>query len=213
MIAIVIGANGATGTALLELLVKDNYFSKIITFSRKKPLINNVKILVNIVDFDSIELWKDKIVGDVIFSALGTTKKDAGSKEAQYKVDFTYQYNIALSAARNNVKKMLLVSSIGADENSKFFYPKIKGELEKAIAEMPFYNIFIFQPPVLVRQKEKIRNGEKIFIKIINALNNFGLLQSQKPMPVHFLAKKMICFSKQDNKGKALTLSPKDIFN
>ena len=58
--------------------------------------------------------------------ALGTTKKDAGSKEAQYKVDFTYQYNFALSAAENKVKKILLVSSVGANDKSNFFYPKIR---------------------------------------------------------------------------------------
>ena len=126
MIAIVIGATGATGTALLEQLIIDNLFSKIIVFSRTKPLISSDKIIVNIVDFEKIELWKDKIIGDVLFSALGTTKKDAGSKEAQYKVDFTYQYNFALSAAENKVKKILLVSSVGANDKSNFFYPKIR---------------------------------------------------------------------------------------
>tara|TARA_B100001121_G_C18612517_1_gene585139 strand:- start:83 stop:724 length:642 start_codon:yes stop_codon:yes gene_type:complete len=213
LIAIVIGATGATGTALLEQLIIDNLFSKIIVFSRTKPLISSDKIIVNIVDFEKIELWKDKIIGDVLFSALGTTKKDAGSKEAQYKVDFTYQYNFALSAAENKVKKILLVSSFGANDKSNFFYPKIKGELETAVAKMSFNNIVIFQPPVLIRQEEKIRIGEKIIIKIINALNKIGFLASQKPMSVHFLAKKMIYFSKQVHQKKILTLSPKDIFN
>jgi len=213
LIAIVIGATGATGTALLEQLIIDNLFSKIIVFSRTKPLISSDKIIVNIVDFEKIELWKHKIIGDVIFSALGTTKKDAGSKEAQYKVDFTYQYKIAISAAENKVRKILLVSSIGANKNSIFFYPKIKGELEIEVKKLSFEGIYIFQPPLLIRQKEKIRLNEKVLILLFRVLNKLGILLSQRPMDITILAKKMVLISKKESKQKYITYLPRDIFN
>ncbi len=213
MIAIVIGATGATGTALLEQLIKDDLYVKIIVFSRAYPIINSHKITVNIVDFEKIELWKHKIIGDVIFSALGTTKKDAGSKEAQYKVDFTYQYKIAISAAENKVRKMLLVSSIGANKNSIFFYPKIKGELEAEVKKLSFEGIYIFQPPLLIRQKEKIRLNEKVLILLFRVLNKLGILLSQRPMDITILAKKMVSISKIESKQKYITYLPRDIFN
>jgi len=213
LIAIVIGATGATGTALLEQLIKDDLYVKIIVFSRAYPIINSHKITVNIVDFEKIELWKHKIIGDVIFSALGTTKKDAGSKEAQYKVDFTYQYKIAISAAENKVRKMLLVSSIGANKNSIFFYPKIKGELEAEVKKLSFEGIYIFQPPLLIRQKEKIRLNEKVLILLFRVLNKLGILLSQRPMDITILAKKMVSISKIESKQKYITYLPRDIFN
>jgi len=213
LIAIVIGATGATGTALLEQLIKDDLYVKIIVFSRTYPIINSHKITVNIVDFEKIELWKHKIIGDVIFSALGTTKKDAGSKEAQYKVDFTYQYKIAISAAENKVRKILLVSSIGANKNSIFFYPKIKGELEAEVKKLSFEGIYIFQPPLLIRQKEKIRLNEKVLILLFRVLNKLGILLSQRPMDITILAKKMVSISKIESKQKYITYLPRDIFN
>ena len=211
--AIIIGATGATGTAILSKLIKDNDFKKIIVFTRKPPLIKNVKLVVNIVDFDQIESWKSEIKGDVLFSAMGTTLKDAGSKENQYKVDFTYQFSIAKAASENNVKKLLLISSVGANYQSNFFYPRIKGELEKAVKELDFEHLSIFQPPVLVRQNDKIRSGEKVLIKVFKALNMLGLLVSQKPMEVDILANKMISTSKKESQQKQNTYLPKDIFS
>ena len=84
------------------------------------------------------------MTGDVLFSALGTTKKDAGSKDSQYKVDFTYQFNVAKIAAKNRVKHLVLVSSVGANSKSLFFYPKIKGQLEDEVKKLAFDKIHMF---------------------------------------------------------------------
>ena len=211
--AIIIGATGATGTAILSQLIEDPYFKRIIIFTRKKPLIQHEKLISHIVDFSHIEKWKSKIKGDILFSTMGTTLKDAGNKENQYRVDFSYQFNFAKAAAENNVKKLVLVSSIGANSQSNFFYPRIKGELEEAVKNLDFQHLSIFQPPVLIRQNEKIRSGEKVLISIFKALNKMGLLLSQRPMEVEILAKKMIAVSKEEIQQKQNTYLPKDIFN
>ena len=213
MIAIIIGATGATGTALLKQLIIDDIFKKIIVFTRNPIKITSNKIEENLVDFNNIEKWSGLIKGDIIFSALGTTKKEAGGKDAQYLVDFTYQYNIARAGAENKVQKYLLVSSIGANSDSKFFYPKIKGKLEDAVKKLNFQNIHVLQPPVLIRQKDKIRSGEKSFINVLNKLNKLGIMLSQKPMDVNILASKMIDLSKRDIQEKISTHSAKNIFN
>ena len=213
MIAIIIGATGATGTALLEQLIIDDAFKKVIVFTRTPHKITHNKVQENLVDFNNIEKWSKLIKGDVLFSAMGTTKKDAGSKSAQYLVDFTYQYNFARAGAENEVQKYLLVSSVGANSSSKFFYPKIKGELENAVKKLTFNNIHVFQPPVLIRQKDKIRGGEKSFISIISKLNKLGIFLSQKPMDVNILAAKMIDLSKKDVEQRISNHSAKNIFN
>ena len=190
--AIVIGATGATGSALVTQLLEDSRFKSVVVFSRRALSITHAKLTCHIVDFDNPQLWADLVKGDVLFSALATTLKQAGSQKEQYKIDYTYQYQTAETAAANGVESYVLVSAVGANENSMLFYPRIKGQLDKAAGALPFKQIHIFRPGFLLRQPDKIRLMEKIGIAIVNGLNNIGLLKSQKPLPVEVLAQKMI---------------------
>ena len=203
--ALVIGATGATGQEIVSQLLGDDSFNSVSIFVRKDPNITHNKLKTYIIDFSKIKNYKDLIKGDVLFSCLGTTLRVAGSKDKQYLVDYTYQYEFAKIASDNGVADYSLVSSIGANEKSPFFYPKIKGELEMAIKRFPFKTIQIFQPPTLIRQQELIRTGEKIGIKIFRWLNFFGILKSQKPLPVNILAEFMIDQIKKKQKEKITT--------
>lgn len=204
--ALIIGATGATGQEIISRLLDDDSCNSVTIFVRKDPNISHEKLLTHSIDFSKIEAYKDLIKGDVLFSCLGTTLKDAGSKEKQYLVDYTYQYEFAKIAAENGVPTYSLISSTGANENSPFFYPKIKGKLEQAIKKLSFKSIQIFQPPTLIRQEGLIRMGEKIGIKIFSGLNYFGLLKSQKPLPVSNLAEKMVEQIKMKNGEKVVTI-------
>lgn len=95
MKALVLGATGAIGKDLVALLLMDNTVERVDIFVRREVSISSEKLVVHVVDFDHPELWTDQLVGDVLFSALGTTIKAAGSQDAQWKVDYTYQYNAA----------------------------------------------------------------------------------------------------------------------
>ena len=190
--ALVIGATGATGRELVSLLLENKNFSSVTIFVRKKPNIIHDKLIIHCIDFSKLDKYKDLVKGDVLFSALGTTLKAAGSKEKQYLVDFSYQYQFAQIASNNNVNSFSLVSSAGANSYSMFFYPKIKGELEDSVKELNFQSIQIFQPSFLIRQEDLLRSNEKIGIKIFSVLNNFGLFRSLKPITVNFLANRMI---------------------
>ena len=128
-------------------------------------------------------------------------------------MDFTYQYEFAKMASDNGISYFSLVSSSGANEKSFFFYPKIKGELEQAVKKLPFKKTQIFQPPILIRQPELIRDGEKIAIKFFNLLNKIGLLKSQKPLSVSYLAKKMINNIKSEKKIGVVTYNAKEIIS
>ncbi len=212
MKAIVIGSTGATGRELIKELINDTNFTEIITFSRNYLGTKHIKLKEYLIDFKKINNYEPKIKGDVFFSVLGTTKKDAGSKEAQYKVDYTYQYEFAKVAFKNDVKSFVLVSSIGANHNSSLFYPKIKGELEESIKKLNFKNLHIFQPPMLIRQPDKIRKVEKNGIRIINKLNALGLFKSQQPISVNLLAKKLIKVCNNQSEKSITTYLPREIF-
>tara|TARA_B100000614_G_scaffold219518_1_gene205742 strand:+ start:176 stop:823 length:648 start_codon:yes stop_codon:yes gene_type:complete len=213
MKALVIGSTGATGTELTKQLIEHEEFTEVRVFVRNVPKINHPKLNVHKVDFNEISSWSDQLTGDVLFLAMGTTLKTAGSKEAQYKVDVTYQYEVAKAAAKNNVSKLILVSSVGASSNSIFFYPKIKGKLEEMVKKLNFKSICILRPPVIDRGESMMRPTERKTIAFIKRLNKFGLLVSQKPITSFFLARKMVELVNKETIEKTIILEPKDIFN
>tara|TARA_B100001115_G_C15671781_1_gene324388 strand:- start:47 stop:694 length:648 start_codon:yes stop_codon:yes gene_type:complete len=212
MKALVIGSTGATGTELTKQLIEHEEFTEVRVFVRNVPKINHPKLNVHKVDFNEISSWSDQLTGDVLFLAMGTTLKTAGSKEAQYKVDVTYQYEVAKAAAKNNVSKLILVSSVGASSNSIFFYPKIKGKLEEMVKKLNFKSICILRPPVIDRGESMMRPTERKTIALIKRLNKFGLLVSQKPITSFFLAHKMVELVNKETTDKTIILEPKDIF-
>jgi len=208
--AIVLGATGATGRALVQQLLEHPAFGSVTIFVRKAPALAHEKLKVHVIDFSKLQTYKNLIVGDVLFSALGTTRKDAGSKAKQYEVDYTYQYEFAKMALNNEVDHYALVSSYGADETSLFFYLKIKGALEEAIKKLSFQSICIYQPPSLIRQPDLLRPAEKRAIWMMKKLSRIWFLRSQQPLSVATLAEKMIAEAVQQTKGVKVFL-PKDI--
>ena len=146
-----------------------------------------------------------------LFSSLGNNIKYSWWKVLLYEFEFTFLYGFAKIAAENGVGQLSLVSSVGANAKSSFFYPKIKGSLEEAVKKLNFKKIDIFQPPMLIRQPDLMREGEKSGIKILNILNKIGILKSQKPLAVEALAEKMLKTAKTPSKEKATTFLAKDL--
>lgn len=200
--ALIIGATGATGKDLLQLLLNDETFHRVDVFVRRPLEMQHRKLSVHVIDFDSPAQWKHLVQGDVLFSCLGTTLKAAGSKEAQRKIDYDYQYNFAQAARENNVHSYVLVSAGLASPNSSFFYSRMKGELEVAVKKLAFPKLLIFNPPLLIR-KNSDRFGEVAGLKLIKFLNRLGLFRSQKPLPTELLAQAMVTAVKTAGDGVA----------
>lgn len=195
MKALIIGATGATGKDLLEVLLNDTEIQRVDVFVRRKLNLEHKKLYTHIIDFDQPGEWEAHVTGDVLFSCLGTTLKAAGSKEAQWKIDYNYQYQFAEIAAKNGVSQYVLVSSMMASAKSRVFYTKMKGQLEDAVKMLGFPKLIIFQPPALLREKSD-RKGEIIGVKLINFFNRIGLFRSQKPLSTSLLAEAMVKFVK-----------------
>ncbi|WP_205461729.1 NAD(P)H-binding protein [Mangrovibacterium lignilyticum] len=182
MKALVIGATGLVGKELVQLLLNQDEFKKIVIFVRRETGISHPKLKERIVNFNQPSGWADKVKGDVLFSCLGTTIKKAGSQANQYKVDFTFQYETAQTAAKNGVAHYVLVSSSGANSGSRVFYSKIKGELEEAVLQLPFKQITILRPSLLLGDRTEKRTAEKIAQSIMPVLTNFIF---RKYRPIH----------------------------
>ena len=191
MKTLLIGATGATGSDLLELLLKDSEVNSVDIFVRRDPVIKDPKLKIHVIDFDKPEDWSHLVTGDVLFSCLGTTLKNAGSKDAQWKVDYDYQYNFAKAARKNGVGCYVLVSSINASSKSMFYYSRMKGRLDEDVTKLGFPKLLIFKPPSLIR-KGSDRKMEKMGVKIISLFNRLDMLKSMKPMSTDTLALEML---------------------
>ena len=191
MKVLLIGATGATGKDLLELLLKDEEIHHVDIFVRRELNLKHEKLKIHIIDFDKPEKWKSLVKGDLLFSCLGTTLKTAGSKEAQWKIDYEYQYQFAKIAKENKVHSYVLVSAANASNKSPIFYSKMKGQLEEDVKALNFLKLIIFNPPLLIREKSD-RKMEVWGAKMINFFNNLGILRSQKPISTKLLAEAMI---------------------
>ena len=91
MKALIIGATGATGKDLVSLLLEDDIISEVHSFVRKASSSTHPKLKFHVVDFEQPDTWAELLHGDIAFSCLGTTLAQAGSKEAQWRVDYDYQ--------------------------------------------------------------------------------------------------------------------------
>lgn len=160
--AILFGATGLVGGYCLELLLESPLYSNVKAFNRRKLNIQHPKYEEHIIDFDELENYADWIVGDDVFCCLGTTRKKAGSKAAFSKVDYTYVLEAAKVAAKNKANQFLLVSAVGADKDSMFFYNQIKGEIEVAVQQLNYWSIHIFRPSLLLGSRDEFRIAEKL---------------------------------------------------
>ena len=194
LVANVIGASGLVGHELLVQLLNHPEFEKVRIFVRRTTGIVHPKLEEQIIDFDRPESWKPLVQGDVLFSTLGTTIKTAKTKENQYRVDFTYQYEFAKAASENSVPVYQLVSSLGANPKSSVFYSRMKGELEDAVAKLPFQKLVISRPSILDGDRQENRTGEKVSLILSRFVTKF-ILKVYRPTPVDLLASKMIRLS------------------
>lgn len=209
--AIVLGATGLIGSHVTELLLNDERYSSVKIFHRRSTGIDHEKLEEHIIDFDAIDRWKDLLTGDELYSAMGTTIKKAGNKDAQYKIDVTYPLKVAVAAAENGVKKYSLVSSAGADKDSKLFYPRIKGELEEAVMGLPFTLITIMRPSVLDGDRNENRPGEAFAIFAMNILGKLPGLSKYRPIHARTVAHGMIQ-SLNDRSGGSHIIESEQIF-
>ena len=178
----VIGATGMVGKYLVQLLLDDEGFNKVRIFVRKDTGIKHQKLEQQIIDFNDIESWGRYLKGDVLFSALGTTLKLAGSKEKQYDIDVVVNRNFAIKAKENGIENYVLVSSIGANSKSKVFYLHIKGKLDDAVSALGFKNLAIIRPASLTGERTPRRIMEEITVPVLNFITRFTL---KKFRPVH----------------------------
>lgn len=194
-IAIVIGATGVVGREIVSQLASLDNIEQVLSLTRREVPYENQKIQNHIVDFERLEEFSNLFKGDFLFSALGTTLKQAGSIESQRRVDLDYQYRAAKIASEQGVSHYLLVSSSGANSQSRSAYLQMKGELEERVQKLSFKRITIVRPSLLLGERDDFRLGEIIGSKILPALCHLPGLKKYRPITGGEVASAMISCS------------------
>ena len=203
--AVIIGASGLIGNHLVEQMLHDKHFTTVRILVRSGLTFNHPKLQQVIVDFDDFDNYADNFgIGDTIFCCVGTTqKKVKGDKIAYTKVDHDIPVNAAQIGIDIGFKKILVISSIGANPISNNFYLNLKGKMEKDITQFPFKSISIFRPSILLGKRNESRPGEKIgqiFMKAFSFLL-IGSIKKYRPVKAEDVAKAMIAESKKEESG------------
>lgn len=210
--ALLLGASGLVGSRCLQLLLENSAYEKIIVWLRNPLSVQHAKLQQEIIDFDRLETHSGALSAvHEVFCCLGTTIKKAGSPEAFYKVDFTYPFEIAKLAAQNGVQQFLIVTALGANQSSSFFYNRVKGEVEAALRKLPLPGLQIFQPSLLLGERQEFRLGERVGAVVFKAFSFafVGPLRKYRGIEAGAVAQAMIRVAQQNLTGVNIFVSEK----
>jgi uncharacterized protein YbjT (DUF2867 family) len=201
--ALVAGPTGLIGRQLLDLLLSDDAYQKVVALTRNPLGIDNPKLREVVLDLDRISEQREILRADDVFICLGTTIAKAKTKENFYKVDFYYPSILAKLMHENGAQQFLIVSALGADSHSSVYYNRVKGEMEIAISQEPYRAIHIFRPSLLLGPRKEKRVGEdaaKVFFRLFGWLF-VGPLKKYRAIDSAKVARAMIEEAKKNQSG------------
>jgi uncharacterized protein YbjT (DUF2867 family) len=201
--ALIIGATGLIGAQLKEEILQNSDYETLNIIVRNKRQEEHQKLTEVKADFDRLSDCKQYFHVDDLYICLGTTRKKAGSKENFRKVDHDYVVEAAKLAKECGVQRIAIVSAIGADPNSRFFYNQVKGEMENAVANIGISSTYFFRPSLLLGNRKEFRLGEKVGEVLGSAMKPFlrGKLERYRSVQGKEVAKAMIKFLKNGRSG------------
>jgi uncharacterized protein YbjT (DUF2867 family) len=192
------GASGLIGSEILDRLVRDEDVLEVRVLVRRpldRALVGR-KVRELITSFDSLDAHPDWFRVDQVFSALGTTIRQAGSKDAFRRVDRDYPLALARLAHAQGARHFLLVSSAGADARSRVFYSRVKGETEDAVRGVGYESLTIARPSFLLGPRKELRLGEIVMKRLAHLLP-----ASMKPVHSRKVASALVRAAREDKPG------------
>ena len=192
-VAVVAGATGLVGRELVRQLCASAQYKSVIALTRRQDeklaAVSNGKLTMS-----PLPNGQDQLTCDEFYCALGTTINTAGSREAFRAVDHDLVIDLATRARNGGAKRVAVVSAVGSDANSKIFYSRVKGEMERDLLALGIPRLDVYQPSFLMGDRAENRPGERIGIVIAKVIAPLlgGSLAKYKPIRARDLARLMI---------------------
>lgn len=183
--AIILGATGLTGGILLQKLLEDSRYSKIKLYSRSPIGVKNDKIEEHLIDLLELEKYEADFVGDEVYCCIGTTQAKTPDHETYHKIDYGIPVTAAKLSKKNQIKTYLVISALGADPGSKFFYNRTKGEMEREVLAEKIPETYIFQPSLIGGKREEKRPFEAVWKKVMSLGDHLLIGPLKKYRSIH----------------------------
>lgn len=196
--ALVVGATGLIGNLLTHHLVESAAYDRVKVLVRRSLNWQHPQLQEVLVDFDQLNGLL--VQGDDIFCCLGTTIKQAGSQAAFHKVDYEYPLAIAKAGLSNGARQFLLVSSMGANPQSAFFYNRVKGDVERDLIALNYPTLLVLRPSLLLGDRTESRLGERIGKHVMQFFSPV-LPARYRPIEANTVAKAMLRLAQQGLTG------------
>ena len=173
--ALIAGASGLVGSAVLLRLLDDPCLQQVHVLVRRPLALKNPKLLQHIVDFAALPDLQQTIGQiDEAYIALGSTIKTAGSKAAFRQIDFDAVVATARAAQAAGCRQVALVSALEASSKSPVFYSRVKGQAEEALRALQFDKLVIARPSLLDGDRRVLgqphRRGEAWALRLMKML-------------------------------------------
>ena len=193
--ALIAGSTGLIGGYCLQALLDDPAYSEVIALQRRPVITRHGKLKELLTTFDAtLEKTLSTVNAQDIFCCLGSTIKKAGSQEAFRKIDFSLVLAVASSMRKQGADQFIVVSAMGADQKSKIFYNRIKGEMEESLKGLNYPCLRIIRPSLLLGNRKEFRFAERAVI-MLNPLWKMlliGPLKKYKPVEAEKVARFMV---------------------
>jgi uncharacterized protein YbjT (DUF2867 family) len=193
--ALIVGATGLVGSNVLRYTAASGRYDKIYSIQRK--LVEDAPASIQQIILESLDNMEDVDIDSIedVYCCLGTTIKKAGNKEAFRKVDYDYPVKVCAWSATKGAKHLLVISAMGANKKSIFFYNQVKGELEETLSQqylIPY--VSVLRPSLLMGLRTESRPGEKLAVHLANIINPLmvGSLRKFRGIKAEDVAKAMV---------------------
>lgn len=211
-IALVAGATGLVGTALLRQLAAAADYGEVRVLGRRRPATAGGKVRFIESDFGSLDALAPQLAVDDVFCCLGTTIRQAGSQAAFERVDYHMVVDLARAAQRAGAKRFLVVSAVGASPSAAAFYSRVKGRMEQAVRELPFEAVHIVRPSLLLGDRAERRPGEQAAQVVAPWLSPMlrGPLAKYRAVPAEDVARALVTLTHRPAAGAHVHHLPLD---
>lgn len=210
--ALIAGASGLIGSELLQILLAQNTYDRVIALVRTPLNLQHPRLEQVICDFDQMHEVEEKLKADDIYCCLGTTIKKAKTKEAMFKVDVEYPTTLAKITKQQGASHYLVVSSTNANPKSPLWYPRMKGQLEENLKNLDMQALTMVRPSLLLGERQEYRFLENLAAQLTKGLSKLlgRPVPSQLAIESRTVAWAMYRIAQEPTRGTKVYL-PKDI--
>lgn len=202
MNVLLLGATGLVGGKLLELILNDPDVEKVCVISRRTCGKTHAKLKEIISPLEEMHNYQAEFNVDSVLCCLGSTIKKAGSKENFRTIDLEYPLKAAKLSKKAGAKRYGVITAMGSNAKSMFFYNQVKGNLENKLKELQLKELFIVRPSLIIGERQESRFGEGVAIKFYCLLEPLTprILKKYLGSQVEDIAELMLALSKGEDK-------------